>query len=110
MWGDYMPGVWGGCMWGVVRVGCGRMYDVHSAQPASAPDCVVHQQLCAKNASKHAAITCTAIGKEELILQHDKVSGRVVMRIEQVSKPNQQHKPDGMLKVCVGVGALLLPL
>lgn len=38
-------------------------------------------------------------GKEEIILQHDKISGRVIMNINQVSKPNVAHKPAGMLKV-----------
>lgn len=36
-------------------------------------------------------------GKEEIILQHDMQTNRVVMHVQRVSKPNQEHKPPGMI-------------
>lgn len=38
-------------------------------------------------------------GKEEVILQHDLQTDKVVMTVNRVSKPNQEHKPPGMLKL-----------
>ena len=44
-------------------------------------------------------------GKEEVILVHDIPTSVVQMHVERLSKPNQEHKPRGILKVRGGQGA-----